>query len=89
MPFFLPKGAFVYNRMVEYVRDLYERDGYEEVITPAGFDPSLFRTSGHLGNYNENMYRLWTEDELEGVDAGEGKLELQKLQAAVVRRSSR
>jgi threonyl-tRNA synthetase len=65
MPFFLPRGAFVYNRMVQYVRDLYEREGYEEVITPQTFDPKLFRTSGHLGNYNENMFRLWTEDLLE------------------------
>ena len=31
-------------------------------LTPQAFDPKLFRTSGHLGNYNENMYRLWTED---------------------------
>jgi threonyl-tRNA synthetase len=65
MPFFLPKGAFVYNRMVQYIRDLYEREGYEEVITPLAYDPELFRTSGHLGNYNENIYRLWTEDMLE------------------------
>ncbi len=69
MPFFLPKGAFVYNRMVQYLRDLYESQGYQEVITPQVFDPELFRTSGHLGNYNENMYRLWTEDELEAVEA--------------------
>jgi len=68
MPFFLPKGAFVYNRMIQYLRDLYEGEGYEEVITPQIFDPNLFRTSGHLGNYNENMFRLWTEDELEDVD---------------------
>jgi threonyl-tRNA synthetase len=67
MPFFLPKGAFVYNRMVEFVRNLYEQRGYDEVITPQAFDPSLFRTSGHLGHYNENMYRLWTEDLIEGV----------------------
>jgi threonyl-tRNA synthetase len=65
MPFFLPKGAYVYNAMVSYVRDLYVRYGYEEVITPQAFDPKLFRTSGHLGNYNENMYRLWTEDMFE------------------------
>jgi threonyl-tRNA synthetase len=65
MPFFLPKGAYVYNRMVQYVRDLYEREGYEEVITPQGFDPSLFLTSGHLPNYQENMYRLVTDDLLE------------------------
>jgi threonyl-tRNA synthetase len=68
MPFFLPKGAFVYSRMVQLLRDLYEREGYEEVITPQIFDPELFRTSGHLGNYNENMYRVWTEDEFEGAD---------------------
>jgi threonyl-tRNA synthetase len=62
MPFLLPRGAFVYNRLNQYLRDLYVHYGYEEVITPQAFDPKLFRTSGHLGNYNENMYRLWTED---------------------------
>jgi threonyl-tRNA synthetase len=72
MPFFLPKGAFVYNRMVQYLRDLYDGEGYEEVITPQAFDPDLFRTSGHLGNYNENMYRLWTEDLLEETAGKEG-----------------
>ena len=65
MPFFLPKGAHIYNSLVGYVRSLYAVHGYEEVITPQAFDPKLFRTSGHLGNYNENMYRLWTEDLLE------------------------
>ncbi len=65
MPFFLPRGAYIYNRLVDYVRSLYATHGYEEVITPQAFDPKLFRTSGHLGNYNDNMYRLWTEDLLE------------------------
>jgi coenzyme F420-dependent glucose-6-phosphate dehydrogenase len=48
--------------MIQYLRDLYSSEGYEEVVTPLLYDPDLFRTSGHLGNYNENMYRLWTED---------------------------
>ena len=70
MPFLLPRAAFVYNRLVEYLRNLYVEYGCEEVITPQAFDPKLFRTSGHLGNYNENMFRLWTEDALEeGVAA--------------------
>jgi threonyl-tRNA synthetase len=73
MPFFLPRGAFVYNRLVDYMRSLYVVDGYEEVITPQAFDPRLFRTSGHLGNYNENMYRLWTEDLLEEAGPAPGK----------------
>lgn len=66
MPIFLPKGAYVYNRLVDVMRDLYEKNGYEEVITPLAYDPELFRKSGHLGNYNENMYRLWTEDLIAG-----------------------
>jgi len=69
MPFFLPRGAFVYNRMIEYLRTLYTRHGYEEVITPLAYDPSLFRQSGHLGHYNENMYRVWTEDLVESESA--------------------
>src|SRR5581483_4901765 len=27
--------------------------------------PDLFRRSGHLGHYNDNMYRVWTEDLVE------------------------
>lgn len=68
MPFFLPKGAFVYNRMIQYLRELYVAEGYEEVITPLAYAPGLFQTSGHLGHYNENMYRLWTEDSIEIED---------------------
>jgi threonyl-tRNA synthetase len=73
MPFFLPKGAFVYNRLIQYIRDQYEREGYDEVVTPLAYDPSLFRTSGHLPNYAENMYRLVTDDVL-GELAPAGKL---------------
>ena len=88
MPFFLPKGAFVYNALVQYIRGLYESYGYEEVITPQAFDPSLFRTSGHLGNYNENMYRVWTEDAVEDKALLEGtgaklKEELEKHSFAI------
>ncbi len=73
MPFFLPKGAFVYNRLIDYVRTLYVKYGYDEVVTPLAFDPKLFRKSGHLGHYNENMYRVWTEDMLAepGVNAAQ------------------
>ncbi|MFQ5701645.1 MAG: threonine--tRNA ligase [Acidobacteriota bacterium] len=55
-PFFHPKGTIIYNVLVEYVRELYRRYGYDEVITPQMFDVSLFERSGHLANYKENMY---------------------------------
>jgi threonyl-tRNA synthetase len=56
MPFFLPRGTGIYNRLVDYIRSLYVDYGYEEVITPQFFDKKLYETSGHLANYMENMY---------------------------------
>lgn len=64
-PFFLPRGATVYNILERYIRDLYARYGYDEVITPQIFDNALFHTSGHLPSYAENMYMAATAENLE------------------------
>jgi threonyl-tRNA synthetase len=64
-PFFLPRGTAVYNRLLGYVRDLYERHGYQEVITPQVFDTELFQTSGHLPGYAANMFLATTHDALQ------------------------
>jgi len=69
MPFFLPRGASIYHRLVEYIRTLYIEYGYEEVITPQIFDKRLFETSGHLANYRENMFFATTEDRVETIEA--------------------
>ena len=55
-PFFHPKGTIVYNLLVEYVRGLYRRYGYSEVITPQIFDASLWKRSGHYDHFRDNMY---------------------------------
>ena len=55
-PFFHPKGAFVYNQLVEYVRGLLERDGYGEVLTPQILDVELWHRSGHWDNYRDAMF---------------------------------
>ena len=55
-PFFMPKGAFVYNQLVEYIRKLYRIYGYDEVITPQVLDSDLWHTSGHYEHYKENMF---------------------------------
>lgn len=67
MPFFLPRGAGIYTRLVNYMRGLYERNGYEEVLTPQVFNKRLFETSGHLPNYRENMYLPVTADLIDGA----------------------
>jgi threonyl-tRNA synthetase len=69
MPFYLPRGAYIYSRLQSYMRGLYERYGYEEVITPQIFDRKLFDTSGHLPNYRPNMYLPVTADDLDELAA--------------------
>jgi threonyl-tRNA synthetase len=66
-PFFLPKGATVYNLLVEYVRSLYGRYGYQEVITPQIYSTDLWKRSGHYDNYIESMYFTTVEEREYGV----------------------
>jgi len=55
-PFFLPKGAILYNGLLAYLREEYRRRGYQEVVTPQIYDAELYKISGHYDNYRENMY---------------------------------
>lgn len=56
MPFFHPKGAVVYNQVIEFIRGYYRKIGFEEVITPQIVDVELFKRSGHYDNYREDMF---------------------------------
>ena len=55
-PFFLPKGAFVYNSLMDFVRKVLRKYDYQEVMAPLVLDVDLWHTSGHYENYKENMY---------------------------------
>ena len=66
-PFFLPKGAMVYNLLVEYVRGLYKRYKYQEVITPQVFSTELWKRSGHYDNYREYMFFINAENREFGI----------------------
>jgi threonyl-tRNA synthetase len=55
-PFFHPRGAAVYNELLAFMRTLYVKYGYQEVITPQLFDAELWKTSGHYYHYKENMF---------------------------------
>jgi threonyl-tRNA synthetase len=61
-PFFHPKGAVVYNELIRYVRGLYAKYGYDEVVTPQVMDVELWKRSGHYDNYRENMYFTQLEE---------------------------
>ncbi len=66
-PFFLPKGTQLINSLIDYVRGLYNRYGYQEVITPQIFNTELWNRSGHLDAYAENMYFLDVDEREFGV----------------------
>ncbi len=55
-PFFMPKGTIVYNELIEFIRRLYRKYNYSEVITPQILDVDLWHTSGHYQNYKDNMF---------------------------------
>ena len=60
--FFLPNGAFIYNALIDYVRSLYKKYEYQEVITPQIFSTDLWKTSGHYEFYLDNMYMMEIDD---------------------------
>lgn len=55
-PFFHPKGANIYNRLVRYIQAMYRHEGYDEVITPQVIDVELWKRSGHYDNFKDNMF---------------------------------
>ncbi|KAL3065142.1 hypothetical protein OYC64_015343 [Pagothenia borchgrevinki] len=62
--FFLPRGAFIYNTLTEFIREEYWRRGFQEVASPNIFNSKLWETSGHWQHYSDNMFSFPVEDEI-------------------------
>lgn len=65
--FWLPHGARLYNKLVDFLKKEYHQRGYEEVITPNMYNANLWKTSGHWGNYKDNMFTFDVEKESFGL----------------------
>ena len=61
--FWMPHGALIFNKLQQFMRTEYNFRGYKEVITPNLYNRALFEKSGHVGNYEENMYSVNIEGE--------------------------
>lgn len=61
-PFFHAKGMVIYNELTAYIRELYQKYGYGEVMTPQIVHTDLFKTSGHYENYAEDMFLFETDE---------------------------
>ncbi len=57
-PLFLPNGAHVFNKLVDFLRAQYSLFGFQEVITPTIYKKSLWERSGHWENYKDDMFEV-------------------------------
>jgi threonyl-tRNA synthetase len=63
--FFHPKGARVRKIIEDWMRDQYLARGYDLVYTPHVMRADLWKTSGHLSHYAENMFAGMELDDAE------------------------
>ncbi|EEB08430.1 threonine-tRNA ligase [Schizosaccharomyces japonicus yFS275] len=59
--YFLPHGTRIINSITNFLRTQYEVLGFKEVITPLIYKPELWKRSGHLSKYKENMFFVTSE----------------------------
>ncbi|XP_041012185.1 threonine--tRNA ligase, mitochondrial 1-like [Juglans microcarpa x Juglans regia] len=65
--FFLPHGARIYNKLMDFIRSQYRERGYQEVLSPNMYNMQLWETSGHAANYKENMFVFEVEKQEFGL----------------------
>ncbi len=56
MTYWQPKGFVVYNTLYDFVREIYKKYGYQEVMTPQINKKDLYETSGHWFHYRDDMF---------------------------------
>jgi threonyl-tRNA synthetase len=61
--FWHPKGWTLFQALIAYMREKQRLAGYQEVNAPEIMDAELWRRSGHLEKFGENMFTTRTPDE--------------------------
>jgi len=56
LPMWTPKGTAIKFELENYTRELERKYGYAHVSTPYLGSEELYRTSGHLEHFKQNMY---------------------------------
>lgn len=62
-----PKGWTVWQQVEQYMRKVYQRNGYLEVKAPQILDLSLWKKTGHWDNYAENIFTTESENRVYGL----------------------
>jgi threonyl-tRNA synthetase len=62
MVFWHPKGWSIWQQVEQYMRRVYQDNGYQEVKGPQILDRTLWEKSGHWQNYKDNMFTTASEN---------------------------
>src|SRR5437899_6278132 len=62
IPFILPKGMIIWERLLDFWRKIHRRVGYQKIKTPQLLNQDLWERSGHWQLYRENMYTIEIEE---------------------------
>ncbi len=81
LPFYLPKGAHILQELKNWMWKLHEQGGYghldkvyQPLNTPHILKTDAWHTSGHLENYRDAMFMVYSLDELEsGMIGGDNE----------------
>lgn len=65
LPLWLPNGATIRREIERYIVDKEVSMGYDHVYTPVMANVDLYKTSGHLDHYQEDMFPTMKLDEHE------------------------
>ena len=61
MVFWHPKGWAMWQQVEQYMRRIYQENGYQEVKCPQILDRTLWEKSGHWANFKDNMFTTESE----------------------------
>ncbi|HCH20772.1 MAG TPA: threonine--tRNA ligase [Cellvibrionales bacterium] len=61
MVFWHPRGWTLYQVIEQYMREVQNSNGYEEIKTPLVVDRSLWERSGHWDKFSDNMFTIESE----------------------------
>lgn len=61
MVFWHPRGWTLYQVIEQYMREVQNANGYQEIRTPQVVDRSLWERSGHWDKFSDNMFTIESE----------------------------
>ncbi len=57
-PFWMPNGMIIFKELEKFWREIHDINDYKEINTPLMVKENLFKRSGHLEHYKDNMFQL-------------------------------